>query len=347
MRSGLLLLWHAFAKYVIRNYCPAGNDYAADAVSNLGEGAKRVFMKTTRRVFLQSSFVGVTAAAMPLTGRNDISLASWSLVQSFRAGRWKLLDLPRILRETLHINGLEYVNTFFENPTLEYLKRLKRNCEDNGITSVLVMVDDEGNTAAIDKAERMQSVIAHRKWIDIAAYLGCHSVRCNLRGGLKDWRQDKDIAKRGAESFLSLLDYSKGTGLNIILENHGGASSDPDVLVQIIKLIDNPRFGLLVDLGNWNPGVNRYEAVSKLIRYARGLSVKGTYGPNRDPNFDMEKLLQVCLDGGYHGWWAIESGWRRPQGATGEPTPEQVWEGEVSAILGSKSVVERVVLKKT
>ena len=300
-------------------------------------------MAPTRRIFLQASFAA--AAAMPPAAKDDISLATWSIVQSFRAGKWKLLDLPRILRDELKINGVEYVNTFFENPTLQYLQQLKRNCEDNGVTSVLVMVDDEGNTAAIDRTERMQAVTAHRKWVDIAHYLGCHAVRCNLRGGLDDWQQDKDIAKRGAESFLSLLEYSKGSGLSILLENHGRASYDPAVLLELIKLVNSPRFGMLVDTGNWNPGVNRYEATRKLIPYGRGVSVKGTYGAEINPDFDMAKLLQVCVDGGYHGWWGIETGWRRPRGAPPAPADE-TWQNEVRAVLGAKAVVERVVLKR-
>jgi sugar phosphate isomerase/epimerase len=288
--------------------------------------------------------MGAAAAAALPPGKNDISLANWSIVQSFRAGKWKLLDMPRILRDVLKINGLEYVNTFFENPTIEYLRKLKRNCEDYGMTSVLVMVDDEGNTASLDKAERMQAAVAHRKWIDIAHYLGCHAIRCNLRGGPKEWQQDKDVAKRGAEVFLDILEYAKGSGLNVLIENHGGASSDPDVLLELMRLVNHPKFGMLVDTGNWNPGVDRYEATRKLIRYGKGMSVKGTWGPNKRADFDMEKLLQVCIDGGYHGWWGIEVGWRRPEGV--QATPDEIWENEIKSVLGAKAVVERVVLKK-
>jgi len=280
------------------------------------------------------------------TSKDNISLANWSIVQSFRLGKWKLLDLPRIMREELQITGLEYVNTFFENPIVEYLRRLKRNMEDNGITSVLIMVDDDGNTAALEKSERMLAAVAHRKWIDVAHYLGCHAIRCNLRGGPKDWKQDKDIAKRGAEPFLDMLEYSTGSGVNIILENHGGASSDPDVLLQLMKLVNNPRFGMLVDTGNWNPGVDRYQAVRKMMPYAKGVSAKGTWGPDVRPDFDLAKLLQVCVDSGYHGWYGIESGLRRPQGSP-PLSAEETWRGEVKAILGAKAVVERVVLKKS
>jgi len=303
-------------------------------------------MSSTRRHFIQSSLAASAAAAMPApAGKDNISLANWSIVQSFRLGKWKLLDLPRIMREELQIYGLEYVNTFFENPILQYLQRLKRNIQDNGITSVLIMVDEEGNTAAVDKAERIEAAVAHRKWIDTAHYLGCHAIRCNLRGGPKEWQKDKDIAKRGAEAFHDMLEYSKGSGVNIILENHGGASSDPDVLTELMGLVKNPRFGMLVDTGNWNPGVDRYEAVKRMMPYAKGVSAKGTWGDDLRPDFDLAKLLQVCVDSGYRGWYGIESGLRRAQGSPAL-SADETWQGEVKMILGSKAVIERVVLKK-
>ncbi len=241
-------------------------------------------------------------------GEHRVSLASWSMSRSFFAGQWKLLDLPGILRNKLGISGLEYVNQFFENPTLQYLAKLKKSCADNGVDGYLLMVDLEGATAAIDPAERRQSEVAHRKWIDIAHYLGCKFVRVNLYGGLEDWKQDQDLVKRGAETMRKLAEYAKGSGVQILVENHGRASSDPDVLVALVKAVAHPGFALLVDLGNWNKGDDRYAAVKKTLPYGRAISVKGTWGARLDPAFDMEKLMRVALEGGYKGWWAIEQG---------------------------------------
>ena len=42
-----------------------------------------------------------------------------------------------------------------------------------------------------------------RKWVDIAHYLGCIDIRCNMRGGLPNWREDKDLVSRAAESFAA------------------------------------------------------------------------------------------------------------------------------------------------
>jgi L-ribulose-5-phosphate 3-epimerase len=302
-------------------------------------------MPNTRREFLLSTAAaGALAAATPERSQLGISLAAWSMSGSFFQGKWKLLELPGITRERLGLNGLEHVNQFFENPTLNYLQKLKQACADNGINQYMIMVDHEGSTAAIDGAERKQSEIAHRKWIDTANYLGSKYVRCNFYGGLENWKEDRDLVSRGAQTFQNLCEYAKGSGVEILVENHGRASSDPDLLVALVKAVNHPLFGLLVDLGNWNKGDDRYAAVRKTIPYGRGLSVKGTYGDHLDPAFDMEKLMRVALEGSYKGWWGIEVGPRRQEGV--KLTADQQFEREVQTVREVKAIVDRVVFQK-
>jgi sugar phosphate isomerase/epimerase len=105
--------------------------------------------------------------------KNDISLAEWALVHEVRAGQWNNLDFPRIAREDFGINGIEFVNTLFESPVESYLKTLKQNAASYGVTMVLIMVDEEGDGCSGTKEERKQFEINHRKWVDIAHYLGC------------------------------------------------------------------------------------------------------------------------------------------------------------------------------
>lgn len=295
-------------------------------------------------MLLSQAALAVPARPAP-AAQNAISLAAWSFSGSFFQGKWKLLELPGILRDKLGIQALEHVNQFFENPTLSYLQKLNRACTDAGVRSTILMVDSEGSTASPDKAERRQSAIAHRKWIDTAQYLGCMSVRINVYGGAPDWKQDKDLVSRAAETIHSMLEYASGSGLDIIVENHGGASSDPDVLVALVKKVNHPKFALLCDLGNWNKGDDRYANVRKTLPYARGLSVKGTWGDSLDPAFDAEKLVRTALEGGYSGFWGLEVTPRRAPGGE-RPAADVQFAKEVETVLGAKAIVERVVLKK-
>lgn len=290
---------------------------------------------------------GALAAAQ--TPANDISLAAWSLNRSFFVGRrWKNIDLPRICREEFGINGLEFVNQFFDNPMLDSLRQLKRAGGDYGVRFVLIMCDGEGDMAAADRNERMLAARAHRKWIDIGHFLGCHAIRCNLGGPRENWKADRDLVARAAESFRDLLDYAKGSGLNVLIENHGRASSDPDVLVALMKLVNDPHFGTLPDFGNINPGDDHAEVLRRLLPYAKGLSVKAAWNADgTHTRWDLEKLLRVARDGGYRGFWGIESSFGRMRGEQPQLSPDQIWEQEKKGVLLTKRVIERVVLERS
>ncbi|MGE5647167.1 MAG: sugar phosphate isomerase/epimerase family protein [Acidobacteriota bacterium] len=303
----------------------------------------------SRREFLAAATAAAaglrTATAAPA---DKISLAAWSINRSFfRNQRWKNIELPKICREQLGIEGLEFVNQFFELPTMGSLRKVKKQGEDNGVAFVRIMVDDEGPMAAIDKAERMQAAVAHRKWIDIAHYLGCKDIRCNVYGGPQDWTQDADFAKRAAESFNDLLDYSKGSGLDLCIENHGRSSSNADMLLAVMKAVNNPRLGTLPDFGNINKGDDRYEVIRRLLPYAKGISVKAAWRDgDTHPGWDLEKLIQICREAGFHGWWGIESSYRGSKREE-EITPDELWENELKGIRLTKRVIERTVFEKT
>jgi sugar phosphate isomerase/epimerase len=238
--------------------------------------------------------------------KDDISLAAWSLVHEFRAGKWKNLDLPRICREDFGINGLEFVNTFFELPTYNYLRRLKKNAADHGVTLVLIMVDAEGGLGADDPAERRQVVINHRKWVDIAHFLGCHAIRVNCRG--PEGASAEDTLGWASDSFSELLDYAAQAPLNVIIENHGGLSSDPDFLISLMKRVNRSHFGLLPDFGNFPDNIDKYEAIRKMVPYAKGISVKTLFKEDgTHPGYDVAKIIRICQEEGYKGFYGIES----------------------------------------
>ena len=135
--------------------------------SDQNDNSKSTTMKNiTRRTFLERSMAtcaaGLVAPAhntfypdpTPRMIKDDISIAQWALVDEIRSGKWKTLDFPSIARKDFGLNGIEFVNTLFEVPTLGYLNRLKKNAEDNNVTMVLIMVDDEGDGCAMTKEER-------------------------------------------------------------------------------------------------------------------------------------------------------------------------------------------------
>ena len=232
--------------------------------------------------------------------KDDISLAEWALVEEIRAGKWKNLDFPRIAREDFGLNGIEFVNTLFESPTETYLKKLKQSAADYNVTMVLVMVDEEGDACAGTKQERKQFEINHRKWIDIAHYLGCHAIRTNCRG---PENVDKEEAfKWAAESYNMLLEYAKPSNISIVIENHGGVSNDPDWMVTFLNKMDNLSLASFPDWRSPSQEFDNYTYLQKTAPYAKGMSYR-----NQPTEELTAKMIKLSHDSGYRGWYGIES----------------------------------------
>ena len=232
--------------------------------------------------------------------KDDISLAAWALVDEFRQGKWKALDLPKITRKDLDLNGIEFVNTLFEVPTMTYLKALKQNAADYGTELVLIMVDEEGDGCSATKEERKQFVINHRKWIDIAYYLGCHAIRTNCRG--IEISSKEEALKIAAETYRQLVDYAADSGVEVVIENHGGYSNDPDWMVSLVKEINHPLFGTYPDWRQPSDDFDNYIFLEKTAPYAKGMSYRN------QPTEDLTaKMIALSRQSGYHGWYGIES----------------------------------------
>lgn len=238
-----------------------------------------------------------------IIGKNDISLAQWSLVREVMNGDWKTLDFPRVAREDFGLNGIEFVNTLFEVPTANYLKQLKRNAEDYGVKMVLIMVDAEGETCTPSKEERKQTVINHRKWIDIAQYLGCHAIRTNCIGA-KDIDKEEAL-KWSAETYNMMLDYAIPANMSILIENHGGVSNDADWIVSLMKKVNNKYFGVLPD---WRQPGSEFDNVGfleKTLPYSGGMSFR-----NQPSDELTQEMIKMTYDMGFRGWYGIESSGR-------------------------------------
>ncbi|MDR3635201.1 MAG: sugar phosphate isomerase/epimerase [Isosphaeraceae bacterium] len=243
-------------------------------------------------------------------GDFKISLAEWSLHKALFGKQITNLDFPRIAREQYGIAGVEFVNQFFKDKAHDstYLKDLKGRADDNGVTCVLIMIDGEGDLSSRDAKGRDQAVENHKKWVDAAAALGCHAIRVNTGGGYsaKDLGDAPDACRKLAE-------YGAQHKIEVICENHGGPSSDPDSLLALIKAVDVPTFGTLPDFGNFPKkdgkyAIDVYRAIARMMPYAKGVSAK-SYDFDDNGNeiaLDYARILKIVTDSGYQGYVGIE-----------------------------------------
>jgi sugar phosphate isomerase/epimerase len=248
--------------------------------------------------------ISKSVAVLPIMPtKDDISIAQWSLVDEIREGLWTTLDFPKLAREEFDIKGIEFVNTLFEVPHMNYLNQLKQNAEDYGVTMVLIMVDAEGDPCSADAKVRKQYAINHRKWIDVAHYLGCHSIRTNCRG-VEDATAEQNL-EWAADSYNMLLDYASEAGINVVIENHGGVSNDPDWMEKLFKMVDDPLFGSYPDWRRPGPDFDNLAYLEKMLPWAKGMSYRN------QPTEELSgRMIRMSKKMGYTGWYGIESSGR-------------------------------------
>ena len=235
-----------------------------------------------------------------------ISLAEWSLHRALFGKKLDHLDFPKVAKKDYGIDAVEYVNQFFMTKAKDrkYLGELKKRCDDLGVTSVLIMCDNEGKLGDPDPKKRTRAVENHYKWVEAAKFLGCHSIRVNAYSEGSPEEQMKLVA----DGLRRLVEFGDKHDLNVIVENHGGLSSNGEWLVGVMKKVDHKRCGTLPDFGNFPEGADRYKAVKLMMPYARGVSAKSHDfdAKGNETHTDYRKMMKIVLDAGYHGRLGIE-----------------------------------------
>ena len=324
---------------------------------------RRDFITLAPLVFAYPAAGGVMAATESSKSQLSISLAQWSLNRRFfgkarEAGFAEIVRLmttdpdqvlqgadplafPQIARDEFGINAVEYVNTFYFSRAKDeaYLATLKQRAEDAGVASRLIMCDWLGQLGAADAAERLAAVELHRPWLSAAEQLGCHAIRVNLYGE----GDNADMGKACIESLSRLGEIAGQHGLNVLVENHGGVSSDAAWLMEVISSVQRDNVGTLPDFGNFrllpnttprtpdDPHYDRYQGVAELLPAAKAVSAK-SYAfdeAGEETTIDYARMFKLIGQSGYQGDIGIE------------------YEGsqldEHDGILATKALIERYI----
>lgn len=266
----------------------------------------------------QVSAAALAASALPgcmTTSQQQpayrISLAQWSLNRRFWSGEADPLDFASIARNEFDFDAIEYVNQFyFDNLSDRLVRTLKQRADDAGVESLLIMVDREGALGDPDSKARRQSVENHFRWADAAHQLGCHSIRVNAESA---GSYDEQM-KLATDGLLQLAEYCDPLGLNVLVENHGGLSSDAEWLAAVMERANHPRVGTLPDFGNFvidretGEEFDKYRGMELLMPYAKAVSAKSFIFDEQgnEPNIDFDRIMRTVVDSGYRGWVGIE-----------------------------------------
>jgi L-ribulose-5-phosphate 3-epimerase len=281
----------------------------------------------SRRQFLATSASLVAAAALPELARGQaakeplfkISLAEWSLHKAIQAGELDNRDFAKTAKQDFGIDAIEYVNQLWgkkgewmpKAKDKAYVGELKKRADDLGVKTLLIMCDNPGLIGDSDEAKRIEHVESHYAWVEAAKELGCHSIRTNARSVTR--LSPEEQQKLVADGLRRLSEFAAQHGLNVIVENHGGLSSDGQWLAGVMKLVDRKNCGTLPDFGNFRIGdgkeYDRYKGVDELMPFAKAVSAK-THEFDEQGNetkTDYFKMMDLVVNKhGYRGYCGIE-----------------------------------------
>ena len=274
--------------------------------------SRRNFSKTALTI---GASIGVSSFAGRLNAAQNeplfkISIAEWSLHKMLFSGDLDNLDFASFSKKEFGIDAIEYVNQFFKDKAddSKYIAELKKRSTEAGVKNLIIMVDGEGRLGDPSLQARAKAVENHYKWADAAKELGCHSIRVNAASsGSYD-----DQVHRAADGLRSLTEYAAKLDINVIVENHGGLSSNGAWLAKTIAKVDHPRCGTLPDFGNFRVSrdemYDRYKGVIELMPYAKAVSAKShdfdEHG--NEIHTDFLRMMKIVLAAGYRGYVGIE-----------------------------------------
>ncbi len=306
---------------------------------------------SNRRDFLATvaaTGAGITLGSAPMTrlyaeeGASaepfKISVAEYSLHKMIEKGELDPRDYGPFCKEKFGVDAVEYWMGPFADKAkdLVYMGEMQNKSEDAGVKQLLIMCDipdGKGDLGNPDEKLRQVAVEEHYPWVEAAKRMGCHSIRVNARSA--GTREEQ--AKLAAEGLRKLSEFSAPHGINVIVENHGGFSSDGAWLAGVMKEVNLPNCGTLPDFGNFTINhetgekYDKYKGVEELMPYAKAVSAKSHVfdAEGNESEIDYFRMMKIVLDAGYHGYVGIE--WEGPQ-------PES----EVEGVLLTKKLLERV-----
>ena len=277
-----------------------------------------------RRNFNQLFALGTLGLAYSSpTYNKKISLAQWSLHRTIKVKKELSPNDFSIKAREMGFDAVEYVSSLYWNELksrsiAKITRELVSKSNDNDIKNLLIMVDGEGDLAAKNNSKREKAIENHIKWIEMAHELGCHSIRVNLNGE----KQKENWIEYSSKSLTKLCSIAKKDKINIIVENHGGLSSNAKLLAKVMKEVNLDNCGTLPDFGNFciekeDPNnyfsncINEYDkylGMEELMPYAKAVSAKSFDFNNNgeESTIDFKRIIDIVRSFEYKGYYGIE-----------------------------------------
>src|SRR3954454_13622840 len=227
-----------------------------------------------------------------------------------------LMDLLEFCAKN-NFDGIDPTGYFFptypEVPGDDYVNTFKRRAFELGLGISGTGVRNNFTTS--DKAVRAAAVQHIKEWVEVAARLGAPVLRVFADTQMKamTWQ---DVAKgftrdQVQEWIVAALkecaDQGQKFGVIIGVQNHGDFLQTGDQLMTLVKAVDSPWCGPIVDTGYFK-SPDPYADIALVAPHAVNWQVKQSpLGEDSEVPTDLKKLLTIIRKSGYSGYLPIET----------------------------------------
>ena len=262
-----------------------------------------------------------------------ISLAQWSLHNIINRREISPYDFPKLASEW-GFSGIEHVNALYNdvmdsnNKNLALKTFVKKNnqlAEDHDIKNLMIMIDGEGDLCEKNRNKRLNAVENHYPWVETAAAMGCHSIRINLFVPSGQAYNANDWKNTSIESLGKIGEYAESYGVNVLVENHGGLSSNAKSLIEVINAVGKNNCGTLPDFGNfclrreknerWDnkclEEYDKYQGIDELMDKSLGSVSAKSYdfdNQGNETSIDYERMVKIIKKHDFSGYIGVEYG---------------------------------------
>lgn len=199
-------------------------------------------------------------------------------------------------------------------PTDQLIFALKRRAFDLGLGISGTGIGNNFTTA--DKAARAVDVQRIKNWVEVAAKLGAPVLRvfADTQMRAENWQSVSkgasrdDVEKWIADDIRACAEHAGKFGVIIGVQNHGDFLKTADDQLRLIRRIDSPWCGAIVDTGYYR-AEDPYAEMAKAAPYAVNWQVKQSpYGVEKEAEAptDLMRLLKIVRASGYRGYLPIE-----------------------------------------
>lgn len=265
-------------------------------------------MKTRRRFLGEIGALGVASASPFLAGKEPSLKGKMGIVTASFGAHFNqaetgltLLTLPKLMRDELGLEVVDFNSANFESFQPAYLEALRSAVSDAGCIATNLKMNQVVDMNSPDPETRAEAMRVYKTSIDAARTLGLRWVRPLPRSEIPD--MDLHVS-----AYRELIDYAGERGITVLIENFGWMMSDPDSIVTLKELIGGDDVAVGLDTGNWSDNEVRYPALRKSFPLAVtcDFKAKTMREDGSHPAYDLKKCFEIGRESGFEGPWCFE-----------------------------------------